>query len=48
MSFGTIRAFGAPCGLLVLLLTVAFPAPAAAIDKEQRQLMADVGCFRAE
>ena len=42
MSFGTLRAFGAPFGLLVLLLTVAFPTPAAAIDKEQRQLMADV------
>jgi TolA-binding protein len=42
MRFGTMRAFVAPFGLLVLLLTVAFPAPAAAIDKEQRQLMADV------
>ena len=42
MSFGTIRAFGAPFGLLVLSLIVAFPAPAGAIDKEQRQLMADV------
>jgi TolA-binding protein len=42
MSFGTIRASGAPFVLCVLLLTVAFATPAAAIDKEQRQLMADV------
>jgi TolA-binding protein len=42
MSFGAIRPSGARVGLLVLALTVAFAAPAAAVDKEQRQLMADV------
>src|SRR5439155_14037088 len=39
MSRSTIRAFGA---LGTLLLTVTVVTPAFAIDKEQRQLMADV------
>ena len=48
MSLGTIRAFRALLATLVtlvplvVLLSVAFATPAAAIDKEQRQLMADV------
>jgi TolA-binding protein len=42
MSFGTMRAFRAPIAPLVVLLTVIVATPAAAIDKEQRQLMADV------
>ena len=40
MSLGTIRRTSG--ALLILLLAVPFAAPAAAIDKEQRQLMADV------
>ncbi len=38
MSLGTIRT----SGVLMILLAVTFATPAAAIDKEQRQLMADV------
>jgi TolA-binding protein len=42
MTFGTFRQSRAPVGIAVLLLIVATARPAAAIDKEQRQLMADV------
>jgi TolA-binding protein len=42
MSLGTIRAFRASLIPLIIVLTIGFAAPAAAIDKEQRQLMADV------
>ena len=38
MSLGTVRT----SGVLMILLAVTFATPAAAIDKEQRQLMADV------
>ena len=42
MTLGTIPAFRALFVPLVVLLSTAFATPAAAIDKEQRQLMADV------
>ena len=42
MTLEIVRRFHASRGLSVLLLIVAFATPAAAIDKEQRQLMADV------
>jgi TolA-binding protein len=41
MSFGTIRAFGAP-GALSLLLALTLATPAAAQSREQRQMMADL------